>query len=355
MHRDKAGHLKRVFEVDAGTGEVVPFRISRMRALHVDQYISQRRGDGASENTIAKELVTLRCTLKLMLRREKWSGNPMAILPTRFAPEYKPRERYLRPKEMRALLAHLPADHAARAAFTVATSANRGETFRAMREDVDGGSVFVRGTKRSSRRRTVPIVTTWQAGLLAYATEHAQGGAGKLFALDGGFHGALQQACEDLNIPHCTSNDLRRTFCHWMRMSRMPRDLVAAAMGHGSTAMVDKVYGKLDAGELAALMARETRGTPVAQTHAHHVDQMDSVDEETKEKMRNISAGEGTRTPTLFPVTDFESVARHLPSPRKYKKNRDYTAGRGTRVAQRDAGGEIIPLPKVSTRGGGAS
>lgn len=349
MHRDKAGHLKRVFEYDAKNDEIVPFRIARIRAVHVDEYISQRRADGAKENTIAKELVTLRSALKLAKRKERWSGDVAAVLPSRFAPEYQPRERYLTPGELRALLAELPPDHSARAAFMVATSANRGESFRAMRADI-GGAVFINGTKRTSRKRTVPIVTKWQASLLKHAAEHAQGTGGKLFALDGGFHGALLEACEALNIPHCTANDLRRTFAHWMRQSGMPRELVAAAMGHGSTAMVDKVYGKLDAGELAMLMSRALRGTPVAQTPAHRMDSVDASSSKKSRKSARSGAGEGTRTPTLLPVTDFESVCRRLPSPRSYKRKRDYAAERGTLVAQRGPSAEVIPLPLVSTR-----
>jgi site-specific recombinase XerC len=206
MHRDKAGHLRRVFEFDAETGELVPFRLSALHSRHVDDYISQRRREGAAENTIAKELVTLRSTLKLALRRGHWSGEPSAILPTRFAPEYRPRSRYLTRAELDGLLEHMTGDHAARVAFSVATSANRGETFRARREDITDGAVFVRGTKRSSRRRTVPIVSAWQQDLVRYAVEHAQGQDGKLFAFDGGFRAALDRACTDTKAPHCTSN-----------------------------------------------------------------------------------------------------------------------------------------------------
>jgi hypothetical protein len=43
-----------------------------------------------------------------------------------------------------------------------------------------------------------------------------------------------------------TPNDLRRTFATWLKQNDVDSAVVAAMMGHASTAMVDRVYGKLD-------------------------------------------------------------------------------------------------------------
>jgi hypothetical protein len=51
FYRQKAGHLIRVFEVNE-RGERVPFILKQLEARHVDAYISQRRKERASENTI---------------------------------------------------------------------------------------------------------------------------------------------------------------------------------------------------------------------------------------------------------------------------------------------------------------
>ena len=66
---------------------------------------------------------------------------------------------------------------AARVAFIVATSACWRETELARRGDVGEGlaTVLLRGTKRKTRFRTVPIVSPAQQSLLAYALEHAKG------------------------------------------------------------------------------------------------------------------------------------------------------------------------------------
>ena len=136
-----------------------------------------------TDHTIAKELVALRAALKLAKRRGIWKGDPAEVLPVGFAPEYKPRNRFLTYDELEALLGELLEDAAARVAFTIATSAEAAATERALREDVspDRLSVQVRGSKRATRWRKVPIVANWQRELLDFALEHARGRDGRLF------------------------------------------------------------------------------------------------------------------------------------------------------------------------------
>jgi integrase len=360
FHRDKAASLVFAFESEG------PFRLARLTAGDVDRFISQRRSDGASENTIAKELVTLRQALKLAVRSGDWSGDPRAILPVAFAPDYKPRERFIEPDELNVLLGRLTEDHAARLAFEVATSANLGEAERAQRADViqQNGkpvAVCIRGTKRATRARTVPVVTDWQRLLISYAAEHGQGQAGALFRYHSAYHNALRRACatcsacgrkivgkrpctatkgmqECQGLPHVSPNDLRRTYCHWMRQEGMPRELVASAMGHGSTAMVDKVYGKLTATELSALMTRALGGTPVAQSHAFRMDLADLADTAGGGKMAE-NKGKMVGREGIEPSANGLKVRfLKLASPRKHRENRQSRQATGTPVAQRKAG-----------------
>ena len=118
-----------------------------------------------TDHTIAKELVALRAALKLAKRRGIWKGDPAEVLPVGFAPEYKPRNRFLTYDELEALLGELLEDAAARVAFTIATSAEAAATEGALREDVspDRLSVQVRGSKGATRWRKVPIVANWRA------------------------------------------------------------------------------------------------------------------------------------------------------------------------------------------------
>ena len=142
-----------------------------------------RAGRHVTDHTIAKELVALRAALKLAKRRGIWKGDPAEVLPVGFAPEYKPRNRFLTYDELEALLGELLEDAAARVAFTIATSAEAAATERALREDVSPDRLFVqvRGSKRATRWRKVPIVANWQRELLDFALEHARGRDGRLF------------------------------------------------------------------------------------------------------------------------------------------------------------------------------
>ena len=50
--------------------------------------------------------------------------------------------------------------------------------------------------------------------------------------------------------------DLRRTFATWLKQRDVDSAVVAAMMGHSSTAMVDRVYGKLDAANFRRAIAK---------------------------------------------------------------------------------------------------
>jgi len=246
FYETKAGHLVRVFE-NTDDDTYVPFKLPDLQARHVDSYVSRRRAEGAHEATIAKELVTLRAALKLAVRAGLWLGNPAAVLPIGFAPEYRPRSRYLTPDELAKLLGALLADQAGRAAFIVATSASWGESCRAMRVDVadDLSTVYIRGTKRSTRLRTVPIVGETARSLLEYALAYARGEGGLLFHPWANVRRDLAKACRDVKIPRCSPNDLRRTCATWLRAAGVSPDLIAPVMGHADTRMVERVYGRL--------------------------------------------------------------------------------------------------------------
>jgi len=256
FYETKAGHLVRVLEM-TDDGVYVPFLLAGLHARHVDDFISRRRFEGAREATIAKELVTLRAALKLAVRAGIWSGNPAAVMPIAFAPEYRPRDRFLTPEELSKLLGALLADQAARAAFIVATSACWGESCRAMRVDTseDRSTVFIRGTKRSTRLRKVPIVSEISRSLVEYALAHAKGENGPMFKPWTNVRRDLHQACDVAKIPHCSPNDLRRTCATWLRAAGASPDLIAPVMGHADSRMVERVYGRLPIEDLRRRLA----------------------------------------------------------------------------------------------------
>src|SRR6266542_1589848 len=117
-------------------------------------------------------------------------------------------------------------------------------------------AVLLRGTKRKTRFRTVPIVSPAQQSLLAYALEHAKGADDALFQPWGNVHRDLADACEEAKIERCSPNDLRRTFASWQVEAGVPLFPIAQAMGHKDTRMLERVYGRQTPEQLAALMAR---------------------------------------------------------------------------------------------------
>jgi integrase len=276
FYEQKAAQLTRVFE--GGEDDYRPYPLAQLTAGEVDRYISQRRTEGrqvragtnddgtpryvikrTSEATIAKELIALRAALKLARRRGIWQGDPAAVCPIAFAPDYKPRERFLEsPQEAEHLLAVLSPDRAARVAFIIATSAEWGATERAERADLDlkAGRVLVRGTKRKTRWRTVPAVFELQRSLLPFALDHGAGSRGLLFTPWDTVRRDLAAACKRAGIARCSPNDLRRTFAHWMSQTGVPNEVIAPQMGHKDTRMLDRVYNQKTPDELEADVRR---------------------------------------------------------------------------------------------------
>jgi hypothetical protein len=148
FYREKAGVLTRVLETDE-QGEYMPLLLAQLRPWHVDQFIArppQRVGRSAAccahragrQRTDAggrrspcigshsKEVLALRSALKLARRAGLWEGDPGAICPHAFSPEYVPRKRFLRREELCRLIASQTRDYAAQVAFMVATSAEWG-------------------------------------------------------------------------------------------------------------------------------------------------------------------------------------------------------------------------------------
>jgi integrase len=173
---ENAGHLTRIFE-HLDDGKYEPFLLTHLRAPDVDRYISRRRSEAVSDHTIAKELVTLRASLKLAKRAGLWLGDIDALLPAGFAPEYQPRTRALSTEELGQLLALLPPARAAQVGFIVATSACWSEAVKARRGDVqlESSWVHIRGAKRAARDRHILVRHPALASLLVYTLEHAPG------------------------------------------------------------------------------------------------------------------------------------------------------------------------------------
>lgn len=246
-------------------------------------YQSAARADGISEHTLGKELITLRKALALARARNEYGPHWDDLLPEGFSTGYEPTLTFLRPDALALLVGDLLPDHAARAAWMVATSGEWSASARALRADATDVNVRVRGSKRATRDRIVPLVMPWQRVLVAFALEHGQGKEGHLFrgVKATVFNHALYRACRSLEaqrraaealgaflgwcagrapepaaepFPRVSSTDLRRTFGMWMRAAHVPVSEIAQMMGHRDSRMAERVYSRLPADLLAELV-----------------------------------------------------------------------------------------------------
>lgn len=200
----KTGHWRRLL----GDG----FLLSQFSAASIDKVIDAWREEGATEHTIARELVALRCALKLVVRVGLWQGNPAAVLPVLFATEYSPRTRTLARPEIQVLLSELEPNPAAMVAFVVATSARWSEAESVLAADVHPeGIVHIFGTKTAAAG-VVPVLHPEALDLLGYAIDHAvPGEGGRMFAVWKSPNNAHRSACER-RVGHTSLDYLRSTF-----------------------------------------------------------------------------------------------------------------------------------------------
>lgn len=273
----RLGHIERVFGSDA--------TLSTVHADSVSDYVDTRVEEGASPQTIKKELATLFQVLGLAKHRGRYNLDPRDVMPRKFDGAYVPRTRFLTRDEVTRLLAALEPHRAAWVAYAIATGARLSEVNRAQVGDVDWkrGTVQIRGTKTKSSKRTIPIVSITR-DLLKRAEKDADGG-GK--AEDGGtllfsvWPGAnisqtLKRACRGgtpgarsslartprADIPRCSPNDFRRTLASWLVQSGVPSSLVGFMLGHTTSAMVERVYGKMTPKAAGDLLQKALSPTP---------------------------------------------------------------------------------------------
>lgn len=236
----------------------------------VQAYIAKRLSKdaahgGAVAHTVQKELIVLRRAL-----REAHERGILTVMPAlpRFAPKYQPRETWLAVDQFERLVRALDAARALWASLAALGGMRAGEVERLRWHHVNLASNTIRvpGTKTEAARRSVPIAPALRARLeqargpgqdelvvgawgnvrrdLAAAVTRANTRAA-LAAADAG-------VVAPPKLPRVSPNDLRRTFASWMVQQGVPLHTVATLMGHSSSRMVERVYGKLSREQLDA-------------------------------------------------------------------------------------------------------
>ncbi len=245
----KAKQLERVL------GHERPLESIDARA--VDGYVATRLREGMARTTIYKELVTLRGAMKLARRQGYAVKAVEEVMPLDFSASYKPRERALSEWEIGRLLEALPAPRAAVVAFILATGATYPSEVAPLRKgdvDVQRWVVRLRGTKRHTRDRKVPIVSFARAWLQR-AVDYLPFDRWTNIRRD------LHLACAEAGIAVCSPIDLRRSVATLLRARGVEPSLIGAYLGHADSRMAERVYGRLAPDQLAHLLAQRLAAT----------------------------------------------------------------------------------------------
>lgn len=237
--------------------------LSSISARVVDEYIARRlRGNGPDDppvkaTSVHKELVTLRGALKLARRQGFDCPDPSLVMPLDFSPKYKPKERALSEKEIDALLDALPPHRSSIVAFIISTGATYPSEVAPLRKgdiDMKRWMVRLRGTKRDTRDRMVPIVSFARRWL-------QQAVRGLPLARWSNVGRDMKKACAAAGIARCSPNDLRRSIATLMRARGVEPSLIGAYLGHKDSRMAERVYGRLPPEQLQHLLEQRLAAT----------------------------------------------------------------------------------------------
>jgi integrase len=240
-YAQKARHLVRLF------GDIDLRAIDRQRVVG---YIQRRKQEGAKAHTIHKELVVLRRTFTESEHRGTWAGDVRKLIPA-IKIDYQPRETWLTNHQALQMLERVaePRRLWVQLAIYAGLCLSEIEGLRWEGVDFVEQKIRVPGKKRASRWRIVPLLPE-----LAYAMESYRKKTGPVVEKWGNVRRDLARACELAKVPRVTPNDLRRTFASWLKNRGADSAAVAALLGHSSTKMVDRVYGKLSHETLLAIV-----------------------------------------------------------------------------------------------------
>ncbi len=251
VYRQKLGHFLRIWGEHLPLFDIVP--------TLCDAYTDQRRSEGVTDHTIVKEFSALSQLLKLARRSGCYPHQIEALRPLDVAPRYRPRERNLTPEELGGLLRASAPRLRSLVAVTVSTGARLSEALKLSRGDVGSDWVaHLEGTKTEESDRVIPVLGPFRE-LLASAFPYIPLESYRNVTRD------LAAACKRAGIERVTPNDLRRTHATLLISAGVDREVVRRLLGHKTSAMVERVYGRPTPEALAQLAspALETLRLPV--------------------------------------------------------------------------------------------
>lgn len=249
-------------------------RLTKITHDRIVDYIGKRENEGAHQYSIHRELTALRRILRSAARANEWRGDLKLLMPA-YATGYVPMTDWVTAETIWAAIGELGPARGAAIAWCIATASDFSSLFTARRSDVEAKHVLVRGTKTTSRLRKVPRVSVF-APFLDYALKH--GGVDVLHEPWSNMPRDVRAACRRAGVPEFTAKTLRRSAATWMVRAGVPYEVAAKFLGHGSTTMLQKVYGQLAPEDAARLIDERMPAATVPAVYPTHAKPADSVD-----------------------------------------------------------------------------
>lgn len=232
-------------------------KLSRVTHARVLEYINERTKEGSHPHSVHRELTALRLTLRSAKRAKEFAGDPRDVIP-KFKSGYVPLKNWVTAETVWAAIAHLPTHRGAAAAFVIATACDYSNIETARRDDVQDFAIKVRGTKTGTRDRFVPRISVMEP-FVRQALAYGDGADGLLFTPWTNMPRDVRKACRAAGVPEFTARTLRRSAATWLVQAGVPYEVAAKFLGHGSTAMLLKVYGQLPPPDAARLINERLR------------------------------------------------------------------------------------------------
>lgn len=247
----QAGHVVRLLGV---------LPLMALRRAHIDEYAATRTAEGVGGETQRKELMLLRAAVRRARDLGAQTGEVEGQLFPKLRSTYVPGDRWLTVEEYQRLMAELPEPRKLQLQVACYTGARRAELMRMRWEDInwDRCELTVHQSKPARSRRMIPLHAELLTVLRAMRKAR-----GKILPSFNNLYREWERAAVKAGVERLSLNDCRRTFASWMVQGGVPLYDVSKLLGHGSIAMVQKVYGHLSSKELSKAVAAlpSTAGT----------------------------------------------------------------------------------------------
>jgi len=247
----KAKPLLQIFGAQASINELRLADVEQYMDVREEEILARRPDSDRAVATIGKELGLLRSALRYMAKQRGEDGRKLyrfdtnEIFPEGVIGNYKPRDRALSLPEYQALFVALSPERREFLQAFCGLGVRDSELYRLTPADLDDGAQRVRvpGTKTDAAERWLQPPKELFGMLQARAEKLEPGDP--IFPTWGNVRRDLHAACTRAGIDPVSPNDLRRTFASWQAEEGVPEAVTAALMGHTSSAMVRRVYGRI--------------------------------------------------------------------------------------------------------------